>query len=515
MAKQKKQKESKNSTASFIKFFIPAFSFISGGSVMIVEIAASRLLAPLYGNTLFTWSSLIGLLLFALSIGYFMGGWLIDRKESINTFLFTGIISGLSVLCIIPVFNALESWLLTLSVKTGPAVSTLILFTLPAVTLGMITPMAIKLLAGVFKKVGFSAGTISMISTIGSVTGTFLAGYVLIPAMNINYVFVLTGGVVIVFSIIGLLFTGIRPLALSIWIVAGVILSYVATKSRNLPENVLFEKYNFYHRIRVESQKFHDDEIRILRLDTTYEGKIIKNSQKLVFEYTKYYRLYRVFVPEINSSLFIGGGGYAMPISLKKELPLVEVYVVEIDPEVEKVGRKYFGLDKFKDIKTVVADGRRYLYSTTKRFDLIFGDAYNGPRSIPPHLITREFFQLVKKRLTPRGVFMMNIISAIRGRKSLLFASVVKTLNTVFKQVLVFKPDREVKESELQNLIIVALPYKISPASLKQRAEFVDREVRDQLSTLLELSRYRDTINQAKIFTDRYNPVEYIAAIEE
>lgn len=509
--KGKRLEKRKKENLTFIKYFIPAFTFVSGSSVMIVEITASRLLAPLYGNTLFTWSALIGVLLLALAIGYFLGGWIIDKKSSLTTLLITGIIGGVSVLTIIPIFNWLESWFLTLSIKEGPIISSVVLFALPSLLLGMITPMGIKLLSAVFNKVGISAGTISMVSTIGSVLGTFLAGYLLIPFININYLFVITGVFILLPSLIGLIFVGEYNITISVIVILGFILRLISTLPKNLPQEVLYEKYNFYHRIRVEQKKIGNSEVRILKLDTTYEGAIYKDTLEPFFEYTKYYKLYKIFVPELKTALFIGGGGYAMPIALEKELPQTRISVVELDPEVEEVGRIFFGLNNFKDIKTVVADGRRYLYSSQEKFDLIFSDAYSGPRAIPPHLITKEFFELVSQRLTPQGVFMLNLISPVAGKNSLLFSSVVKTLKTVFREVFVFKVDPTIPQQLPQNLIIVSLLQKIDPLVFEERLKGVSEDVRAQFLTMIDLDKYKEELAQGKIFTDRYNPVEYIA----
>ncbi len=191
-------------------------------------------------------------------------------------------------------------------------------------------------------------------------------------------------------------------------------------------------------------------------------------------------------------------------------LPSATVDVVEIDPRVIKVGRQFFRLDDFPGVKAHAADARRFLHSTPTRYDFIFGDAYNGVEYIPAHLVTREFFADVEMRLTPQGVFVMNLIGSIQGGNSQLFWRVFNGLESVFPHLQVYASSRD--PAFKQNLIIVASCGDLKGAVdgfLAGPVAQGDREIHDLLATRLELPA---PPAPRKYFTDDYNPVEYIVA---
>ena len=177
-----------NQSNVFKRIMLIIIAFISGASIMIIELAANRVLAPWFGNSLFTWTGLIGVILIAMSVGYYFGGWLADRKCDYLTLSHLLAASSVSILLIPLLQLALGNSLIHTNVMLGPVLASLLLFALPGCLLGSVSPYVIRMtsLLSSDRHIGLSAGTIFMYSTLGSVVGTFSAGFILIPH-NYNY----------------------------------------------------------------------------------------------------------------------------------------------------------------------------------------------------------------------------------------------------------------------------------------------------------------------------------------
>ena len=175
------------------RFLLPLIVFLTGASVLVVEVLAVRVLSPYYGNTIFTVSSVISVVLFALSLGYYVGGIAADRRPTLQWFFGLILSSGLVLLLFYFLGTlALPALSESLSIEVGPLVSAALLFLLPALLLGMLSPYAVKLQSLHFPNqgVGSVAGTIFFWSTLGSITGSLLAGFVLIPNVGIDRVLI-------------------------------------------------------------------------------------------------------------------------------------------------------------------------------------------------------------------------------------------------------------------------------------------------------------------------------------
>lgn len=503
--------------------YITTIAFLTGASVMIVELAASRVLSPYFGNTLYTWTALIGVIMVALSAGYYAGGRLADRRPTLTVLLH--LVSAAAAFVILVPILALK---VTASLAPegrqpdilwGPLLAALLLFAVPGILLGSVSPFAIKLLSLRTEnaRVGTSAGTVSGLSTVGSVLGTFGAGFVLIPSLGIRTIFIVVGAVLFAAAALGyagLIGARYRSLpAAALALVAGVFLAAVAESSEDpRGPNVVYRADTFYHRIEVEQiEPMPGRTITSIFMDRAPEGAQLENGGELVFDYTTYYRLESLFVPDLRRAAFLGGGAYSMPEALANDHPEAVVDVVEIDPMVERLGRRFFYLDEYRGrVRPVVGDGRTFLLGARERFDLIFGDAYRGQQNVPSHMITREFFELTRRRLDDDGIFMMNLISAINGPMSRLFASVSATLREVYPELYVFAVDAPFP-TRPQNLILVA-PARgrgLTESALRDRAGD-DEDLLSMVENLVPGELHGTS--GATVLTDDYNPVEYIIA---
>ena len=218
---------------------------------------------------------------------------------------------------------------------------------------------------------------------------------------------------------------------------------------------------------------------------------------------------------QITNVLMVGLGGGSAQRSFAYYHPGVKIETVEIDPVVVQVARNYFGFRESESQKVHVEDGRVYLRRSRARYDLIILDAYVQGRygsSIPQHLATREFFELVRDRLTTNGVVAYNVIGTTGGWRADMIGAFWQTLRTVFPQVYLF-PART-----SQNIVMIATRsgLKMEVASLRQRAAVLERIRRVTLPTFQErVGAFQgvppSSAARSPILTDDYAPVEGLA----
>lgn len=506
------------STALY-RLFLLAAAFLAGGSVMIIELAGNRVLAPWYGNTMYTWTGLIGVILVSISAGYYFGGWLADRRPRFRMIAHLLTLSAILTLLIPALQAAVVESLGGLDVVTGPVAATFVLFALPGCLLASVAPFAVRLvsLLSQDRKVGVSAGSVGMAGTLGSVVGTFATGFVLVPHLPLRAIFLVTGGLLAASALCGYLLFWPRvraDLRMAALLVLPFVLAGVAggLAGEDLPANVVYQQNTFYHRIRVVENPCEGDMRRTLWLDTTIEGGQFVRSRRNPEEhaYQRYWGLARLFAPQLKRGVFLGGGAYAMPEALLDAFPDAELDVVEIDSAVVEIGRKYFRIDEYAGrLHPIAADARRFLRTTDQQYDLVFGDAYAGIKCIPPHLITREFFELVESRLSDNGIFIMNIAATPTGPNSVVFQSALATIREVFSHQCVFASEPKNLDWE-QNLFVVAANHDL------RIADFFDRHYEPDDPNLQLLLGYvlpeQLDLSQARVFTDEENPVEYLVA---
>jgi spermidine synthase len=491
-------------------------AFIAGAAVMIIELAANRVLAPWFGNTLFTWTGLIGVILIALSLGYYAGGWLADRRCDYAVLSHLLAVSSATIFLIPLIHLSVGKYLQNADPMLGPILGSTFLFALPGCLLGSLSPYIIRLvsLLSADRHIGLSTGTIFMFSTLGSVIGTFGAGFFLVPQVQLDKIFVIIGFLIMALSVAGYLILyetkGKSVPLLLLFIVNGLLLTTYAVMEPEKDATVIYDKNNFYHRIRVYQKEVKNgDKLISLYLDTTFQGARYERSEQIPSRYQRYWALTRVFCPHLERAAFLGAGAFTMPEALLNSHPRADVEVIEIDPQLLEVGKIFFRIDAYPQMKIIFDDARRFLRLTEKKYDLIFGDVYHGVRNVPAHLVTKEFFTLVKSRLQERGVFMMNLIGTIRGENSLLFKSTLNTINFVFKQTYVFVIDLN-KLEEVQNIIIVAMDNDAGISLLENQQSSHDQLISSLLSNYVSKDKY--DLSGAYLITDNYNPLEYLVA---
>ncbi|MEJ2452278.1 MAG: fused MFS/spermidine synthase, partial [Gammaproteobacteria bacterium] len=494
------------------KASLPCVVFVTGACILIIEVVATRILAPYFGNTIFTISSVIGIVLAALSVGYYLGGRLADKQASERAFYTIILASGVSVvvlqilsLTVLPVLSH------HLSLINGPLLTASILFFVPAVLLGMLSPYAIKLQAMRVNNIGIGSvtGSIFFWSTLGSIFGSLFAGFVLIPRLGIDAIML---GVAITLGLIGIVplvrGSATRPLLGLFLLVTGIII--IGNLFSVSHKGIVYERDGIYQKITIYDGKQNGRPIRFFKQDRSDSGAMYLDSDELVLDYTKYYSLYKLFSVDPNQVLVIGGGIYSIPKAFLKDLPDVRVDVTEIEPSLQQLAVKYFNLRKTERLKTYTQDGRRFLYDTNKTYDVIFSDVYHSLYSIPAHFTTVEFFQLARKKLSPNGIFIMNIIGALSRKTPSLALSEIKTFQKIFPNSYIFavkSPDR----IGPQNIILAGYNSdRVIDLTDSKITQHQDAFIQGLAAHQVDMNRFE--LSAYSILTDKYAPVDYLTA---
>lgn len=411
-------------------FFLRFTVFLTGMAVMAIELTASRLLAPYFGASLFVWTNIIGVVLLALSLGYYFGGKLADRNRGKTAqkvlyplILLTGIFVTLIPFIGKPIFLFAYAALpfRNVSVFLVSLIATLLLFTVPFLLLGMVTPLAARISIKKVSNAGSVIGSLYAFSTAGSIVGTFLPVLFTIPFLGSRETFFVFGGLLMLLGIIGM-----RRMALLGFLMLPIALGLTA-QSIHASKNLEFEGESIYNYIRVH--KAPDGSRSLL----TNEGLGIQSLYHPYRPLTGYYWDKAAVLPAINSAgkdfLIIGSAGGTSARSLHYFFPDLALFGVDIDPLMIRVARRFFGMDKLP-IALAIEDGRMFLARQEKSYDFIMVDVYKDELYIPFHVSTREFFELVKKRLTENGSMVMNIASL--SRDSAVAMLLKNTVTAVF-----------------------------------------------------------------------------------
>lgn len=441
--------------------------FAGGASVMVLELVGSRILAPYVGTSLYVWTSLIGLILGSLSLGYFVGGKLADAKPSYRSLAFVLFISAAGIAAIKPAEYFIAAPLIKNinNIVTAAAIAGLILFALPSFFMAMITPLAVRLRLETFAHRGSVVGNLTALSTAGSIIGTFLAGYLLIPKFGHTAVLVVLAILMLVMSLLAILKARVR---IAGWIGLAVLayaifLSYLYLQIRLIQSlGHINEIDTAYNRVWVTKTRDQTTREEVLLLGTGQNSRYIQSAMsltdpdKLMSEYTKYYRLIDAFIPGEKRVLMLGGGGYAYPREFIRIHKGSFMDVVEIDPGITQIAHEYFHLGDDFRLRIYDEDGRRFTSQEHYGYDAVLMDMFAGGNDIPWHTVTVEAFKQINNIIDPDGLIIMNAISALEGPKSYPLAVLYNTMKKVFPDVLVFAVGNPMDKSNLQNVMLVS-----------------------------------------------------------
>lgn len=490
------------------KFRYDIIIFFVNAVCMILELVASRVLSPYFGSSNLVWTAVIGIILLSSSIGNYYGGILADKKEISKYVKVILILSSVFVLLIPLIQQSIISIIisLTTNIKIGAIIATILLFFIPSLFMGLLTPIILKLKLENIENAGKVSGKFYAIATIGGIFGTFLGGFWLIPKFGSVYIlFMLAIVLAFLLLFVDLKFDkNIIGIIAVITIISSFYMYYFTSENNANGNDVLSssigEKVSYdteYGRVMIYNGTYKGELVRILNIDSGYESATYVDENKcndLIFEYTKQYNLMFEINPNIENTLLIGGAGYSYPKYYISNYEDKKIDVVEIDGKITEIAKKYFYLDKLikdynleenKRLNLITEDGRTYLNQNTKKYDAILNDAFSG-ESPAKTLTTIEAVQKIKESLNENGLYLTNIISSLEGENRKFLNAEINTLKKVFNNVYVIPCfDGENNLEEIINSMVIATDLSLN---LENTYNFVnDNEI---------------------ILTDDYCPVE-------
>lgn len=442
------------------KYLFETTAFITGGIGMIIELVASRILSPYLGSSNLIWTCIIGMMLAFMSLGYFVGGKISDKhpKKNIlslfllNAAIFTSIIPLIEIYVIEPLSKT------RLDLKLIAIIASTLTFGIPSLFLASASPFAVKLKEKDIEQIGQVSGKMSACATAGSILGTFLAGFVLIPRLGVKNIILLIVIILCTLSFIIHEERNIKYIAktLVITIILVVIIFVGKEQFFKVHKDIIVDTDSEYSRIWIRKLKTQSGkEYHTLEVDLGLES-ISTGEKKLSSDYLKYYDLFDYYKTDTKNVLMIGGAAYTYPIYYLNKYQDKNIDVVEIDPKMTQLAQEHFGLDiGDQRLRIYHEDGRRYLNSTTNKYDCILIDAFKGLNA-PFQLTTQEALESAKKDLNENGIVITNIVSSLKGDKSNFIKHEYATYKKVFKNVKIFQAQKGIfNDDEIQNLILI------------------------------------------------------------
>ncbi len=516
-------------TARPARLVVPAATvLICSGCIMVLELVAARLIARDLGSSLYTWTSVIGVVLAGISLGNYVGGRIADRYPSAQ--VLGPLFAACSLSCVlIVVLNNLAGqwvWLWKLSWPVRVFGHVLLVFMLPSTLLGTISPVVAKWALDRGLPTGRTVGTIYAWGAVGSIAGTFIAGYWLIAAI---------GTVKIVWAVAGLLLVMAILYGTRFWLFCGAAMMFVSALAaatlpakwcraagvalalREAPDpTIIYSDDTPYCYVYVRQLSKDPDKREFMQDKLTHSRIVMDDINDLQYFYTKIYAAVTRGLStgkKTLSVLAIGGGGYVFPRYVEKNWPGSSIEVVEIDPGVTRAAMAAFGLDPDTSIKTVNVDARNYVDRLVRQqnrtgrrrcYDFIYGDAVND-YSAPFQLLTKEFNDSIARILCDHGAYMLTLIDIYEQGQYL--GAAVNTLKRSFAHVYVMT-DAQLPDGARNTFVVVAAKQPIDIGQIVARYP--------QKLTLRVLNEagmdYLEKRSKGIILTDDYAPVENLLA---
>jgi spermidine synthase len=436
--------------------------FMSSLCIMVVELVAGRLIARHVGSSLYTWTSVIGIVLAGIAAGNYIGGRLADRYRSREALASLFLLASATCL-LIPLLNdrignaqflRSQEWAMRI------ALHVFFVFFVPSAMMGTISPVAAKMALEMSRQTGRTVGSIYSWGAVGSIVGTFLTGYFLIAHMGTVTVLLSVAAILLAMA----LFFGAKSLMPYIW--SGIVIAcFVAAMGPwafsktvgmrlglrdGVSPNIHFQEESQYSFIRVEDEPEMEGKTRSLTLDYLIHAYIdMADPERLQYEYEEVYAgltelATRDWPAERKPrALSLGGGGFVFPRWMLRRFPGAYMEVAELDPAVTRAAYAAFGLELDTPMEIFNLDARNHVDNLLMamqegrdvgRFDFVYGDAFNH-YSPPFHLTTHEFNEKARRLMPADGVFFANVIDIYRSSRFL--GAMLNTFEKTFPHVYV------------------------------------------------------------------------------
>ncbi|GAC1363154.1 MAG: fused MFS/spermidine synthase [Ktedonobacteraceae bacterium] len=501
--------------------------FVAGAASLALELSASRLLAPYFGTSLFVWANLIGLILLYLTLGYFIGGRVADRYPRPGVFYSLIALAAFLISCIPLISRPILHWSLSsfstysVGVFYGSLVAVILLFAAPMILLGCVAPFAIRLRVQQVGRSGHTAGMLYALSTAGSILGTFLPAFWLIPTYGTYGTFVLCGVVLFLFALLGLIFSQAESLTmpalvlnrrlLTALLLIPMLLSLSGLQGPIKPPSgtngggkMLAERESVYNYIQVvrsgnETQLILNEGVGIHSIYNP--DKVLTRGPWDYFSIAPYFNNPPFTENQVRKACIVGLGAGTIPRELSAVYGPLPIDGVELDGEIVNLARQYFHMNE-PNLHVVVQDGRYFLQNTPQTYDLIGIDAYQQPY-VPFQLTTSEFFRLVRSHLSPTGVAVIN---AGRTNKDFrLVEALAQTMHTVFPNVYI------IDSARFANSMVIGTNAPTQKANFTTNAGRLTNPLLQMVaSDSINYGNIREEQGSRVFFTDDHAPVEQL-----
>ncbi len=501
--------QSQKAAASLIPYIIV---FTASASTLVIEIVAGRILAPDIGVSLYTWTSIIGVVLAGISLGNYLGGLAADRFPQQRTLGLILLAGGLSSLSVLPLVGVASNVFASLTLVARIVFLTTTLFFLPSLILGMVTPVVIKLRLRDLASTGNVVGKIYAVSNTGAIFGTFITGFVLIQRVGSRATLIIVAVVLVAMAVaFGDLWqvrmTSVAPLGLF------VVLVGFTYANGDLESECLRE--SSYFCIRVSDAIEDGRAVKVLELNEMVHSYVALDDPTLLINgYQQVLADLSTLIGERDESfraLFLGGGGYTLPKYLEEVYPQSVLEVIEIDPEVTRVAFDFLGLRPDTRILIDHEDARMaVLERPPGQYDLIIGDAFNSV-SVPYHLTTLEFNEQIQALLIEDGIYAINVIDKVHSGEFL--RALANTLGETFPYVYVLREDANWEDDSRSTHVLVASSRPISLADLDEANLRAGRG--ETVSNIMPPDTFEAWLDSGDeiLLTDDYAPVENMLAL--
>ena len=439
--------------------FLFLLSFIEGASVMACELFSAKMIAPFFGGSLYVWAAVLGVTLFALMSGYYLGGYISERTKKDNLVYWILLIGGV-FLMLMPYSSVWSmSRFLDMSVQWGSTVSLMIFMFPPLLCMGMTSPIIINLINTKLDQTGKSAGSVYAISTLGGIVATFLVGFYLLPEFGIKWPCFMFGILLSVFPLFALVRK--RFFSAATFLLPLFYFGYLNTV-KSIPKDdsvkLVYESEGVLGQIRVLDMLYPTatrgwKEGRTLMVNNTAQTIMdLEDPEYDLWDWSFFFPTAASIYPQGSDVLLLGLGGGTLVQQFERLH--FNIDVVEIDQRVKEVAIEYFFIDPKTNI--IIDDARRYINTCEKQYDIVTLDLFLN-ETPPAHVLTLESFTRIKSLLKPGGMIMMNFYGYLAGDKGRASRCILKTFEEAGYQVeMLATPGNEAN----RNLIFLASEEK-------------------------------------------------------
>jgi predicted membrane-bound spermidine synthase len=508
--------------------------FLCSFAGMTLELAATRLLAPVVGVSIYTWTGVIGVTLAGTCLGNWLGGKLSTRKDadrplSVAWCMIAAALAAVGVLFLFGLI-ARGRWFADLDLVPQVLAWTFALLFLPSLLLGTISPQVIRLAVPDVTTAGRTAGRVYAWSTAGAIAGTFATGHLLISSFGVLTTILIAAALPVLAAVV---VAGLKnsKIMYGLCVAGGALVGggVVLVKA----DTGITAESNYYAIIVRHSAAVSDDRealaavvgappalrthLRSMALDLLVHSVADLNDPTHLKYKHEQFQLEAVYAardahPDSQQVLVIGGGGYTFPRCVRTRIPTAAVEVVEIDPAVTRVAYSHLGLDPTLGVTAHHMDGRQFVAEKAEKgkYHVVTLDAVND-YSVPYHLLTKECNEAVKATLTADGLYLVTVIDDVAAGK--LWKAAYHTLAESFPHVAVtfskgaFDP---AEPDKLERSVIVLYAAK-TPLEPARWAEMMHRQTGSGSGVYVVPADVTDAMlsrDKRLVLTDQYAPVD-------